>query len=212
MLFSRADIKGRPHVDSSGPRSVPRYVQYNRSQLTHLTTPSRLWTATSHRQRRLPPTGSVNPAPSPQRFHRKCATAFAQRKLGNGVCGSLRLLSENSTALERSLLEGNACWTMKSSKSVSICACAAKGARVQLHKGREAKHHGCRSPFAGTLIGAFFWHRFPGTVGGCFFLRPRLPSGARCRGTQAPWEGMAGAYSLGAGTCVELVTKGPGST
>lgn len=46
----------------------------------------------------------------------------------------------------------------------------------------------------------------------CFFLRPRLPSGARCRGTQAPWEGMAGAYSLGASTSVELVTKGPGST
>lgn len=45
----------------------------------------------------------------------------------------------------------------------------------------------------------------------CFFLRPRLPSGARCRGTQAPWEGMAGAYLLGAGTCIELVTKGPGS-
>lgn len=68
----------------------PRYVQYNRSQHTPLTTPSRLWTAPRHRQRRLPPTGSVNPAPSPWRFHRKCATAFAQRKLGNGVCGSLR--------------------------------------------------------------------------------------------------------------------------
>lgn len=46
----------------------------------------------------------------------------------------------------------------------------------------------------------------------CFFLCPRLPSGSRCRGTQASWEGMAGAYCLGADTCVELVTKGPGST
>ena len=33
----------------------------------------------------------------------------------------------------------------------------------------------------------------------------------RCRGTQAPWEGMAGANSLGAGTCVEVVSKGPDS-
>lgn len=193
MLFSRADIKGRPHVDSSGPRSVPRYVQYNRSQLTHLTTPSRLWTATSHRQRRLPPTGSVNPAPSPQRFHRKCATAFAQRKLGNGVCGSLRLLSENSTTLERSLLEGNACWTMKSSKSVSICACAAKGARVQLHKGREAKHHGCRSPFAGTLIGAFF----PAPLSGnCW--RVFLPASQASQ--RRPLPGNAGAVGRDGGS------------
>lgn len=167
MLFSRADIKGRPHVDNSVRSSVPRYVQHNRSQLTPPTTPSRLWTAPRHRQRRLPPTGSVNPAPSPRRFHRKYATAVAQRKLGNGVCGSLRVLSENSTTLagRRSPPEGNACWTMKSSNCVSLYACAAAGALAQPRKGREAKHSGCCSLLAGKRIGAFPWHRFPGAVG-----------------------------------------------
>lgn len=41
----------------------------------------------------------------------------------------------------------------------------------------------------------------------CFFLPPRLPSVAGCRGTQARWEGMAGGYGLGAGAGVELVKK-----
>ena len=46
----------------------------------------------------------------------------------------------------------------------------------------------------------------------CFFLPPRLPSGAGCRGTQARWEGMAGGYGLDAGVGVELVKKSSASS
>lgn len=213
MLFSRADIKERPHVNS-GRSSVPRYVQYSRSQLTPLTTPQSPLDSTQTPA--APPTAHwlSKPRPLDSALPPEVRNSFAQRKLGNGVCGSLRLLSENSTTLDgrRSPPEGNACWTMESSNGVPFCACAAAGALPQPRKSREAKHSGCCSLLAGKHIGAFPWHLFPGTVGeSCFFLRPRLPSGARCRGTQAPWEGMAGAHSLGAGTCVELVTKGPGS-
>lgn len=196
MLFSRADIKGRPHVDNSVRSSVPRYVQHNRSQLTPLTTPSRLWTAPRHWQRRLPPTTSISPAPSPRRFHRKCATAFAQRKLGNGVCGSLRVLSENSTSLagKRRPPEGNACWTMKSSNCASLYACATAGALAQPRKGREAKHSGCCSLLAGKRIGAFPWHRFAGTVG------ERVTSSCVPGIPAAPLPGNAGAVGRHGGS------------
>lgn len=139
----------------------------NRSQLATLTTPSRFWTAPSYRQHRLPPTGSVNSTPSPQRFHRKCATALPQRKLGNGVCELLKPPAENLTTFagRRSAPKGNALWAMESLRGVSLCACAEESDPVQPHRGSVAKHPGCCSLLAGRRLGAVPSHRFPEAVG-----------------------------------------------
>ena len=59
----------------------------------------------------------------------------------------------------------------------------------------------------GRSLGASLSHGFLEAVKGriAFFLPPKLPSDAGCRGTPAPWAGMAGGYGLGAGPGVELV-------
>lgn len=135
----------------------------NRSQLAPLAEPSRLWTAPSYRQHRLPPTGSVNSSHSPQAVPQEMRNSSLQRKLGNGVCGLIRPQEENSTTLaeKRSAPEGNAPWAMESSKGVTLCACAAGDERVQPGRGTVAKYPGCCSLLAIRRFGAFPSHGFP---------------------------------------------------
>lgn len=59
------------------------------------------WTAPSYWQHRLPPTGSVNPTPSPHAVPPEVRNSAPQRKLGNRVCGALRSQAENFRALSR---------------------------------------------------------------------------------------------------------------